>query len=95
MRQVARLLDPIGAGKMDKGEGETDIGPMLALGVPGLSLDVDGTRYFWYHHSSADTIDKLDRQEMAKCIAAMAVAAYVVADMPGTLPREIPPASGH
>ncbi len=91
MRQIARLLEPIGAARMDRGEGEADVGPMIAQGVPGLALDVDGTKYFWYHHSSADTIDKLDPQEMAKCIAAMAVAAYVAADMPGTLPHEVPP----
>jgi len=92
LRQIARLLEPIGATKMDPGDGEADIGPMVALGVPGLGLDVDGTKYFWYHHSSADTIDKLDPQEFAKCVAAMAVAAYVVADMPGTLPRAAPAA---
>ncbi|HYH83683.1 MAG TPA: M20/M25/M40 family metallo-hydrolase [Longimicrobium sp.] len=92
MRQVARLLEPIGATKMDRGPADADVGPMIALGVPGLGLDVDGTKYFWYHHSNADTIDKLDPQEFAKCVAAMAVAAYVVADMPGTLPREVPAA---
>ena len=92
MRQISRLLEPIQATKMDKGEGEADVGPMIALGVPGLGLDVDGTRYFWYHHSSADTIDKLDPAEMNKCIAAMAVVAYVAADMPETLPHEVPPA---
>jgi carboxypeptidase Q len=92
MRQIARLLEPIGAGQMEKGEGEADVGPMIALGVPGLALDVDGTKYFWYHHSSADTIDKLDPAEMARCVAAMAVAAYVVADMPGTIPHEVPAA---
>jgi carboxypeptidase Q len=92
MRQVSRLLEPIGATKMDAGEGEADVGPMIAAGVPGLALDVDGTRYFWYHHSSADTIDKLDPQEMAKCVAAMAVMAYVAADMPETLPHQVPAA---
>jgi carboxypeptidase Q len=66
---------------------------MVEQGVPGLALDVDGTRYFWYHHSSADTIDKLDPQEMAKCVAAMAVMAYVVADMPETLPHLAPAAA--
>jgi len=90
MREIARLLEPIGAGRMEKGEGEADVGPMIALGVPGLALDVDGTKYFWYHHSSADTMDKLDPNEMARCVAAMAVAAYVVADMPGTIPHEVP-----
>jgi len=92
MRQIARLLEPIGANKMEKGEGEADVGPIIAEGVPGLALDVDGTRYFWYHHSSADTLDKLDPHEFAQCVAAMAVMAYVAADMPGTLPHEVPPA---
>jgi carboxypeptidase Q len=90
MQQVARLLEPIGAGRMVAGPGDADVGPMIALGVPGLGLDVDATKYFWYHHSDADTLDKLDPQEFAKCVAAMAVAAYVVADMPGTLPRQVP-----
>jgi carboxypeptidase Q len=92
MRQIARLLEPIGAGKMEKGEGEADVGALIAAGVPGLALDVDGTRYFHYHHSSADTIDKLDPREMGECVAAMAVMAYVVADMPETLTHEVPPA---
>jgi carboxypeptidase Q len=48
---------------------------------------VDGTRYFWYHHTEADTIDKLDPDEMALVVATMAVFAYVVADMPERLPR--------
>jgi carboxypeptidase Q len=56
-------------------------------GVPGAGLQVEGTRYFWYHHTDADTLDKLDPEEMARCVAAMAVLAYVVADLPIQLPR--------
>jgi carboxypeptidase Q len=52
-----------------------------------LSPIVDGTKYFWYHHSSADTMDKLSPREIAECVALMAVAAYVVADMDEYLPR--------
>lgn len=55
-----------------------------------MGLTVDGTRYFWYHHSEADTFDKLDAAEVARCVAAMAVMAYVVADMPEPLPRGTP-----
>jgi carboxypeptidase Q len=91
MAQVSRLLAPIQATRMVKGEGEADVYPILLTGVPGLALDVDGSRYFHYHHSSADTMDKLDPREMAECVAAMAVMAYVAAEMPETLPREIPP----
>jgi carboxypeptidase Q len=87
LKQIALLLDRIDAGAMVKGGGGADIGPIMALGVPGLGLNVDGTKYFWYHHTDADTIDKLDPNEMARCVAAMAVMAYVAADMPETLPR--------
>ena len=87
LKQIALLLDRIDAGAMVKGGGGADIGPIMALGVPGLGLNVDGTKYFWYHHTDADTIDKLDPNDMARCVAAMAVMAYVAADMPETLPR--------
>jgi carboxypeptidase Q len=50
-----------------------------------MSLDVDGSKYFLIHHTPADTIDKIDPVEMAKCAAAVAVMAYVVADMPQRL----------
>ncbi len=69
--------------------GGADIGPLMEEGVPGLGLSVDGSRYFWYHHTDADTIDKLDPREMSLCVAAMAVMAYVVADMPERLPRSV------
>jgi carboxypeptidase Q len=52
-----------------------------------MSLTVDGTRYFSLHHTAADTVDKLDPREVAACVGAVAVMAYVVADMPDRLPR--------
>jgi carboxypeptidase Q len=87
VKQIATLLDRIGAGTITKNGGGADIGPIMQLGVPGMGLIVDGTKYFWYHHTEADTIDKLDPHEMALCVATMAVMAYVVADMAETLPR--------
>jgi carboxypeptidase Q len=87
VKQIGTLLDRVEAGSIVKGGGGADIGPIMALGVPGLGLNVDGTKYFWYHHTEADTIDKLDPHDMALCVATMAVMAYVVADMPETLPR--------
>jgi carboxypeptidase Q len=87
IREISALLDPIGAGGIDRGGGGADIGPIMKEGVPGMGLRVDGERYFWYHHTAADTIDKLDPREMAQCVAALAVMAYVTADMPERLPR--------
>jgi carboxypeptidase Q len=90
VRGLAPLLESIGATSIRAGGAGADVGPLTAAGVPGLGLQVDGTRYFWYHHSEADTVDKLDPREMAQCVAAMAVMAYVIADMPETLPRRAP-----
>lgn len=87
IREIGALLDPIGAGATSRGGGGADIGPIMKEGVPGMGLHVDGDRYFWYHHTAADTIDKLDPREMAQCVAALAVMAYVTADMPERLPR--------
>ena len=56
-------------------------------GVPGMGLNVDGTKYFWYHHTNADTWDKLDLGEFNQCVATMGTMAYVVADMEKRLPR--------
>jgi carboxypeptidase Q len=50
-----------------------------------MSLDVDGSKYFLVHHTPADTIDKIDPTDMAKCAAAVAVMAYVIADLPQRL----------
>jgi carboxypeptidase Q len=87
VRQVGTLLEGIGAGAVTRGGGGADISPIMRDGVPGMGLDVDGTRYFWYHHSNGDTLDKLDPREMNLCVAALAVMAYVVADLPEGLPR--------
>jgi len=85
--EIATLLDRIEAGAISRGGGGADIGPIMNEGVPGMGLQVDGTRYFWYHHTDADTMAVIDADEMARCVAAMAVIAYVVADMPQRLPR--------
>jgi carboxypeptidase Q len=87
IKEIGTLLDRIGAGEITRGGGGADIGPIMRDGVPGMGLRVEGEKYFWYHHTEADTIDKLDPREMAECVAAMAVIAYVVADMPERLPR--------
>ena len=85
--EIGTLLDRIGAGRIMRGGGGADIGPLMRTGVPGMGFSVDGTRYFWYHHTDADTLDKLDPDEVALCVATFAVMAYVVADMPVRLPR--------
>jgi carboxypeptidase Q len=86
LREIAKLLAPIHADSVTEGGGEADIGPLMERGVPGLGLDVEDSRYFWYHHTQGDTLDKLDPAEIARCVATMAVMAYVAADLPERLP---------
>ena len=90
LRRVITLLQPIGADSLSRPGGGADIGPLMQAGVPGLGLDTDGSRYFWYHHSQGDTVDKLDPADVARCVAAMAVMAYVIADLPEPLPKGAP-----
>jgi carboxypeptidase Q len=86
VRTIASLLAGIGASQVTSGGGGADIGPSVQEGhIPGMSLEVDGSKYFLIHHTQADTIDKIDPVEMAKCAASVAVMAYVVADLPRRL----------
>lgn len=86
VRRVAGLLAAIDADSISTPGGGADIGPLMERGVPGLGLDVDGERYFWYHHTPGDMVDKLDPADVARCVAAMAVMAFVIADLPERLP---------
>ena len=61
--------------------------PLNLLGVPTIAINTDPTRYFWYHHTEADTIDKLDPREVALCAAIMAVVANTFAKTDVKLPR--------
>ena len=82
---LAQLTRIAGAPAVVPGEGEADVGPIIEQGVPGFALDVDASRYFWYHHTSGDMLNVVSDADLRRCIAAMAVLAYALAEMPGTL----------
>jgi carboxypeptidase Q len=84
---IGALLGPISASKIEASGGGADIAPIMATGVPGMGLNVDGTRYFWFHHTDADTPDKLSPAEVQRCVAVMAVMSYIAADLEQSLPR--------
>jgi carboxypeptidase Q len=88
VRTIATLLTGIAADQIGASGGGADIGPSVQEAhVPSMSLEVDGSKYFLIHHTAADTVDKIDPVDMAKCAAAVAVMAYVVADLPQGLER--------
>jgi carboxypeptidase Q len=86
VHEIASLLDAIGVSKVESGGGGADISPSVRAGhIPSMSLEVDDSRYFIYHHTPADTVDKLNPMDMSLCVAAVGVMGYVIADMPERL----------
>ena len=69
--QLAAALAPLGITKNDKGEADgTDVEPTITAGAPWISLNQDGTRYFDWHHSPDDTLDKIDPAQLRQNVAA-------------------------
>ncbi|HET9356079.1 MAG TPA: M28 family peptidase [Sphingomicrobium sp.] len=70
-RMLGAALAPLGilTGSFETAEG-SDIGPMIAAGVPAVGLSQDGTRYFDLHHTANDTLDKIDRAQLRQNVAA-------------------------
>ena len=64
-----------------------DIAAMSEAGVPALGILQDGRTYFHYHHTAADTLDKIVPAELRENAAAMAVMGYALASMKDPLPR--------
>jgi Zn-dependent M28 family amino/carboxypeptidase len=88
LEPVARRLEPIGASLLTAGEevGE-DIAAVVTKGVPGFSPTQDSRTYFNYHHTAADTFDKVDPRQLGENAAVMAVLGFALADASTTAPR--------
>ena len=88
VRDIGSLLTQLGLSEIVAGGGGADIGPIAQAGnAPMMAYLGNPTRYFAIHHTPADTVDRITSQEVSKAAAAIAVMAYVVADMPERLPR--------
>ena len=72
---------------MQPGGSGSDVEPLSAFGVPCFGLIQDNRTYFHYHHTAADTLDKVNPHELAENAALIAVYAYGIADAPKPLPR--------
>lgn len=89
LRPIVSVLQSFGANALQPSSYPpgADIAAMSDAGVPALGLLQDGRTYFNYHHSAADTLDKIIPRELRENGAAMAVMAYALASMKTTLPR--------
>ena len=85
LEDIATLLTPVGANTIKQGGGGSDIGPITAEGVPSLGESTTGAHYFDWHHTEADTLDKVNPEDFRKNVASLAVMTYILADMPETL----------
>jgi carboxypeptidase Q len=83
------VLAPIGANLMTPSVDDVgaDIASLSTLGVPTFGETQDGRVYFNYHHTPADTLDKVVPRELRENVAAMAVLAFTLAELPEKLPR--------
>jgi Zn-dependent M28 family amino/carboxypeptidase len=88
LQPVRDILEQFGANliKFDDDTG-ADIEPMSKAGVPSFGLMQDARTYFNYHHTAADTLDKIVPRELQENAAAMTVLGFALADMPSPLPR--------
>ena len=89
LEPVARILQDSGAGILNFSEhaGGADIDPLTKQGVPSFSPIQDNRTYFYYHHTAADTLDKIVPRELAENAAVVAVTAYALANLEPPLPR--------
>jgi carboxypeptidase Q len=85
-------LAALSAGSILTGEaGGADLSPLVPAQVPMFGVRTDASRYFDYHHTHADTLDKVEPEALAKSTAAVAWMTYAMAEMPGLLARPTAP----
>lgn len=81
--RIAAALAPLGIGQgaTNRASG-SDISVLSAIGFPTMELSQDGTRYFDYHHTPDDTLDKVDPEQLRQNVAAWTTMLAVVANEP-------------
>ena len=87
LKSYAPLLEPLSATQMEFGCRGADVLQLLSGGVPAMHLEVDRDRYFWYHHTSADTVDKVSPKDLNDCTATLAIMVWSLANSKEPLPR--------
>ncbi|MCD6049415.1 MAG: peptidase [Verrucomicrobia bacterium] len=87
LKSFTPLLEPVGATQMEFGCRGTDVLQLLVGGVPAMHLEVDRKPYFNYHHTAADTVDKVSPIDLNSCTAALAIMVWSLANSAEPLPR--------
>lgn len=90
---LQKSLDQIGAGVFDRRDvaGGADIMPLERAGVPSFQPLVDFTNYFNYHHTAADTLDKVNPLDLKRQVAVMTSLTWYLANMDENIGRTVVP----
>ena len=88
LKPLADAMAPIGAGILEAVSRcpGADIGPLCAAGAPGFAPRQDSRSYFTYHHTAADTFDKINPENLAQNTALLASLLWGLGNLPA-LPR--------
>ncbi|MBX7134632.1 MAG: M28 family peptidase [Fimbriimonadaceae bacterium] len=74
-------LSLAGIERIDEGGGGADVGPLKEKGAVTIGLEPESQRYFDYHHSRKDTIDKVNPRELELGAIAMAILAWRISEL--------------
>lgn len=85
--QIMPWFRPLGSFQLRNGAGGSDLGPLLSAGLPVMDLWTERRDYFWFHHTAADTVDKVDPVELNRCVAALGILLYGLGEMTEPLAR--------
>jgi Zn-dependent M28 family amino/carboxypeptidase len=90
LEPVLAVLQSFGANliEVSRSSPGADISDMAKAGLPAFGVMQDGRTYFNYHHTAADTLDKIVPRELQENAAVMAVMGFALAEMPERLPRQ-------
>ena len=86
---ISRILLSQGANQVQLQPGGVgaDIAPLTQGGVPSFAPWFNQQTYFNYHHTAADTFDKINPKEISELGSVMVVLAYGLANLEQPLPR--------
>ncbi|XP_058453985.1 carboxypeptidase Q-like [Malaya genurostris] len=89
-REIVKLMSSLNATDFETPtDGGPDISHWTSRGFPGASLMNKNEKYFWFHHSAGDSMAVEDPKNLDKCAALWAAAAYVVADLSVSIPKDV------
>ena len=81
IRELAHLLAPLGVSLSPKNDakGQSDLSLLGKAGMPAVNFSPDGMKYFDYHHTDNDTLDKVDPEALKQNTAVFTIFSYFAA----------------